>query len=232
MLREDPAYAEKAARIAALARDVTEVIETLGLQPAVAPRSPATGRRVAYHSACSMQHGQRIHAGPKALLAAAGFEPLDVPEGHLCCGSAGTYNLLQPEIAGKSARAQARQYRPDPARSRRHRQYRLHHPARPRLRRAGRAYGRAARLGHRRADAAGSRRRLARASAGRWRDQQRHGERGQADQGRRQPSGSAEHQPAPRRRRNRHRRSSSATGRAASRTRSPRAATASVPARN
>src|SRR6516162_4282375 len=55
--------------------------------------------RVAYHSACSMQHGQRIHAGPKELLAAAGFETIDVPEGHLCCGSAGTYNLLQPEIA-------------------------------------------------------------------------------------------------------------------------------------
>ncbi len=101
MLREDPAYAEKAARIAALARDVTEVIETLGLCAGRRPRSPAARRRVAYHSACSMQHGQRIHGGPKALLAAAGFEPLDVPEGHLCCGSAGTYNLLQPEIAGK-----------------------------------------------------------------------------------------------------------------------------------
>jgi len=58
-----------------------------------------TGQRVAYHSACSMQHGQRIRQPPKDLLAAAGFEVLDVPEGHLCCGSAGTYNLLQPEIA-------------------------------------------------------------------------------------------------------------------------------------
>jgi glycolate oxidase iron-sulfur subunit len=46
-----------------------------------------------------MQHGQRLHAGPKALLAAAGFDPLDISEGHLCCGSAGTYNLLQPQIA-------------------------------------------------------------------------------------------------------------------------------------
>jgi len=100
MLREDPAYAEKAARIAALARDVTEVIETLGLRPPSAA-VPIARRRVAYHSACSMQHGQRIHGGPKALLAAAGFEALEVPEGHLCCGSAGTYNLLQPEIAGK-----------------------------------------------------------------------------------------------------------------------------------
>jgi glycolate oxidase iron-sulfur subunit len=98
MLREDTAYAEKAARIAALAKDVTEVVETLGLSPPV-PDVRAAKRRVAYHSACSMQHGQRLHAGPKAVLAAVGFEPIDVPEGHLCCGSAGTYNLLQPEIA-------------------------------------------------------------------------------------------------------------------------------------
>jgi glycolate oxidase iron-sulfur subunit len=96
MLREDRAYAEKAARIAALACDITEVIATLGLAPL---RNPGAGRRVAYHSACSLQHGQRLHNEPKALLAAAGFVPLDVPEGHLCCGSAGTYNLLQPELA-------------------------------------------------------------------------------------------------------------------------------------
>jgi glycolate oxidase iron-sulfur subunit len=55
--------------------------------------------RVAYHSACSLQHGQKIDREPKALLAAAGFTVVDVPEGHLCCGSAGTYNLLQPELA-------------------------------------------------------------------------------------------------------------------------------------
>jgi glycolate oxidase iron-sulfur subunit len=97
MLREDPAYAEKAARIGSLARDVTEVVGTLGLgKPS---NTTSNRRRVAYHSACSLQHGQGIHAGPKGLLAAAGFEPLDVPEGHLCCGSAGTYNMLQPVIA-------------------------------------------------------------------------------------------------------------------------------------
>jgi len=98
MLREDPAYAEKAARIASLARDVTEVIGALGLTQR-SGAVPASHRRVAYHSACSMQHGQGLHAQPKALLAAAGFDPIDVPEGHLCCGSAGTYNILQPEIA-------------------------------------------------------------------------------------------------------------------------------------
>jgi glycolate oxidase iron-sulfur subunit len=98
MLRQEPAYAEKAARIASLARDVTEVVAALGmLRPT--PEAAVARRRVAYHSACSMQHGQRLHTGPKELLAAAGFEPIDVPEGHLCCGSAGTYNLLQPEIA-------------------------------------------------------------------------------------------------------------------------------------
>jgi glycolate oxidase iron-sulfur subunit len=98
MLREDPAYAGKAARIAALACDVTEIIEALGLRP-ISGVVTAQNRRIAYHSACSMQHGQVIHAGPKRLLAMAGFEPLDVPEGHLCCGSAGTYNILQPRIA-------------------------------------------------------------------------------------------------------------------------------------
>jgi len=98
MLREDRAYAEKAARIAALARDVTEVAENLDFR-STTDVVTARHRRVAYHSACSMQHGQGIHAAPKRLLAAAGFEPLEVPEGHLCCGSAGTYNILQPAIA-------------------------------------------------------------------------------------------------------------------------------------
>jgi glycolate oxidase iron-sulfur subunit len=100
MLREDPAYAEKAARVASLARDVTEIVEQLGLRTP-SSESAARGLRVTYHSACSMQHGQRLHAVPKALLTGAGFETLDVPEGHICCGSAGTYNLLQPGIAGQ-----------------------------------------------------------------------------------------------------------------------------------
>ncbi len=95
LLRTDPAYAEKAGRISTLARDVSEVVEVLGLQAGALPARP----RVAYHSACSLQHGQKIHAGPKDLLQAAGFDVVDVPEGHLCCGSAGTYNMLQPELA-------------------------------------------------------------------------------------------------------------------------------------
>jgi len=96
MLRLDPAYAEKAARVSALAKDVTEYLATLDL-----PQQEAKGLTVAYHSACSMQHGQKITMAPKVLLKAAGFVVRDPAEGHLCCGSAGTYNILQPEISGK-----------------------------------------------------------------------------------------------------------------------------------
>jgi glycolate oxidase iron-sulfur subunit len=97
MLRLDPGYAEKAARVSALTRDISEFLATLDLRPP----AQASGLRVAYHSACSMQHGQRITKEPMALLARAGFDVKDVPEGHLCCGSAGTYNMLQPEIAAR-----------------------------------------------------------------------------------------------------------------------------------
>jgi glycolate oxidase iron-sulfur subunit len=95
LLRKEPQWSERAARIAGLARDVSEVVESLGLRP---PRRQSA-LAVAYHSACSMQHGQRLHAPPRAALAAAGFELREIPEGHLCCGSAGTYNILQPELA-------------------------------------------------------------------------------------------------------------------------------------
>jgi len=97
MLRFDPKYAEKAARIAALAMDISEFLPRLGL-----PESNAgNGIRLAYHSACSLQHGLRVTKQPKRLLASAGFTILEVPEGHLCCGSAGTYNILQSEISAK-----------------------------------------------------------------------------------------------------------------------------------
>ena len=97
MLRLDPDYAEKAAKVSALARDITEYLDGFELPK----RETGAGLRVAYHSACSMQHGQRIKEQPKRLLADAGFQVLDVPEGHLCCGSAGIYNIMQPEIAAK-----------------------------------------------------------------------------------------------------------------------------------
>jgi len=95
MFRDDAELADKARRVASLARDVTELMNEIGLQPP----SRATGRRVAYHSACSLQHGQKVRAEPMRLLKDAGFVVLEPPESHLCCGSAGTYNLLQPEIA-------------------------------------------------------------------------------------------------------------------------------------
>jgi glycolate oxidase iron-sulfur subunit len=97
MLREDAAWKDRAAKISSLTKDITEFLDGLGLAPATLPHALT----VAYHSACSMQHGQQIRREPKALLTAAGFAVKEVPEGHLCCGSAGTYNLLQPEIAGR-----------------------------------------------------------------------------------------------------------------------------------
>ena len=97
MFRNDPRYAQKAARVSALARDISEYLAALQL-PAAAPPAPLT---LAYHSACSMQHGQQILDAPKRLLQRAGFRVRDVPEGHICCGSAGTYNLLQPQLAAR-----------------------------------------------------------------------------------------------------------------------------------
>jgi glycolate oxidase iron-sulfur subunit len=95
MLRTDPKWAEKAKRVSAIARDITEYLETIDLG---APNEIARPV-VAYHAACSLQHGQQIKTTPKALLARAGFEIREPAEGHLCCGSAGTYNILQPAIA-------------------------------------------------------------------------------------------------------------------------------------
>jgi glycolate oxidase iron-sulfur subunit len=101
MLREDPAYATKAARVSALAKDVTEFLDAVGL-PETKPNGPTPARfTVAYHPACSLQHGQKVTEAPKRLLAAAGFTVRVPAEAHLCCGSAGTYNILQPAIAAQ-----------------------------------------------------------------------------------------------------------------------------------
>jgi glycolate oxidase iron-sulfur subunit len=101
MFRNDPDLAGPAARVSALAVDITELMARLGLaSPAPAP-APAQGLTVAYHAACSLQHGQSVREAPKRLLEAAGFRVVEPAEPHLCCGSAGTYNLLQPEIAGR-----------------------------------------------------------------------------------------------------------------------------------
>jgi glycolate oxidase iron-sulfur subunit len=95
LLAREPKYAERAAKIAGMARDVTEFIGSYDLGP---PKRWSS-LRVAYHSACSMQHGQRIIDEPRKLLRNAGFTVVEIPEGHLCCGSAGSYNILQPAIA-------------------------------------------------------------------------------------------------------------------------------------
>ena len=95
MFRDEPAYAAKAAAVSAKTKDITEYLATLDLPEANA------GLRVAYHSACSMQHGQQIKALPQELLRRAGFEVVEPHDSHLCCGSAGIYNILQPVIASQ-----------------------------------------------------------------------------------------------------------------------------------
>jgi glycolate oxidase iron-sulfur subunit len=108
MLRNDPLYAERAARVSTLAKDITEYLCGMPLKPSDAQDQAADDARdapnpqglvVAYHSACSLQHGQRVTRQPKELLGRLGFIVRDIPDGHLCCGSAGTYNILQSDIA-------------------------------------------------------------------------------------------------------------------------------------
>jgi glycolate oxidase iron-sulfur subunit len=96
LLKHEPDYAERAKTISSLAKDVTEFLDQYDIG---APKRWSS-LKVAYHAACSLQHGQRVTSQPKALLKKAGFTVLDVPEAHLCCGSAGIYNIVQPEIAG------------------------------------------------------------------------------------------------------------------------------------
>jgi glycolate oxidase iron-sulfur subunit len=101
LLRDDPAYADKARRVAALARDSVEVIaaEWKRFAPQVAmDHGP---QRVAFHSPCSLQHGQRLVGDVEEILEAIGLELTPVANSHLCCGSAGTYSILQPELAGE-----------------------------------------------------------------------------------------------------------------------------------
>jgi len=97
MMARVEGYAERAAKISAMTKDISEFLT----EHDIGPPKRWSSIRVAYHSACSMQHGQRITDEPKLLLKKAGFTVLDVPESHICCGSAGVYNILQPEIAGQ-----------------------------------------------------------------------------------------------------------------------------------
>jgi glycolate oxidase iron-sulfur subunit len=117
MLREDPAYAEKAAHVSAIAKDITEYLASIEMP------APVNGADlvVAYHSACSMQHGQKITTQPKALLKAAGFTVKDPPEGHLCCGSAGNLQHHAARDRPDAARPQGQEHRAHQARSHCHR---------------------------------------------------------------------------------------------------------------
>ncbi|MHB1186054.1 glycolate oxidase subunit GlcF [Thiobacillus sp.] len=100
LLRDDPVYAEKAARISAATQDISEILvaERNALKPLAARPAP---KRIAYHPPCTLQHGQKLTGDVEALLTDAGFELTPVAEKHLCCGSAGTYSILQPEIANQ-----------------------------------------------------------------------------------------------------------------------------------
>jgi glycolate oxidase iron-sulfur subunit len=98
MFRSEPEpWKSRAGTVAGLTLDVTEFLTRLGYSPT----RQAPDLAVAYHSACSLQHGQQVTTQPKALLARAGFRVTEPREPHICCGSAGTYNMLQPEIAGR-----------------------------------------------------------------------------------------------------------------------------------
>ena len=148
MLRTDAAYAGKAAKVSKLTLDISEYLSRLKLV-----QQHSAGLTVAYHAACSLQHGQKVVRPPKELLSNLGFVVKDVPESHLCCGSAGTYNILQPELADRLRRAQSRECREGQARRDRCRQYRLYHADRGGHVDPGGPYGRTDRLGDGRARA-------------------------------------------------------------------------------
>ncbi len=101
LLRNDPAYAEKAARVAAATKDISEILVAERTALAQLPPHGASARKIAYHPPCTLQHGQKLTGGVETLLTDVGFELVPVAEKHLCCGSAGTYSILQPEIANE-----------------------------------------------------------------------------------------------------------------------------------
>jgi glycolate oxidase iron-sulfur subunit len=100
LLREDAEWAERAARVSSICHYVSETLVGLGLEPAVVE----TGQVVTYHLACTMQHGLGLRTPTKALLARVGFVVREPAEGHICCGSAGLYSILQPDISDKLRR--------------------------------------------------------------------------------------------------------------------------------
>jgi len=103
MLKDDPEWAERAAKVSSMTRDISEVVAELGVSGVKDFAKP----RVAYHAPCSMQHGQKIGDVPSNVLGKAGFDVAHPKDAHLCCGSAGTYNLMQPDLADRLGRKKA-----------------------------------------------------------------------------------------------------------------------------
>jgi glycolate oxidase iron-sulfur subunit len=99
LLRDDPAYAAKAAKVSAMTKDICEVLD--GEFDRLSPLLGKKGGRVAFHPPCTLQHGLRLRGVTESLLDRAGFELTPVPDAHLCCGSAGTYSILEPELSGR-----------------------------------------------------------------------------------------------------------------------------------
>jgi len=95
LLSDDPVYAEKAARVASLSKDLSEVLAEENLDEV----KPPQGKRIAFHSPCSLQHGQQLSGKVEAILQRVGFELVEVEDAHLCCGSAGTYSILQADMS-------------------------------------------------------------------------------------------------------------------------------------
>ena len=112
LMADDPVFADRAKDFAARCRDLSEIVAMLGLPPHLQNRVHPEGRRiVAWHPPCTLQHGQKIKQMPMDLLRQAGYQPIEIAESHLCCGSAGVYNILQPENCRAIARPQTGQYR-------------------------------------------------------------------------------------------------------------------------
>ena len=144
LIARDLDMAQPAAEIAALTRDVSEFIWAIGLPGATAV---VPAYRVAYHDPRSMQHVQKVVEQPRALLHAAGFQVVEVPERHFCCGSAGTYKLAAARDGESAGRTQSGPHPVYRSGYRGDRQYRLHDLTRPLSRPSGRSHGRTARLG-------------------------------------------------------------------------------------
>jgi glycolate oxidase iron-sulfur subunit len=99
IFRNDKEFKKKAKKISELSKDITEYLEDNVKLNFISMKKSDKKYKIAYHSACSMQHGQKVHEQPINLIKKTGNEVIEIPEGHICCGSAGTYNLLQSDIA-------------------------------------------------------------------------------------------------------------------------------------